>query len=251
MNMTTIQTIILAAGKGTRMQSDVPKPLIEVRGKPMLAHVLTAITESDITTSPVIVVGAWTNAIQSYLGGDYFYAIQTEINGTGGAVRIAMSQIDIAKDAPPVMILYADHPFITPQSINRLSALATASNAVISMCTVTVTDFKEWRQPFESFGRIIRNEKGEVSEIVEYKNANEKQRAICEVNPALYCVQADWLNEALATLVPNSLTGEYYLTDIVKYATQQGHIIATMSLPPNEALGLNSLADIENATQVS
>jgi bifunctional UDP-N-acetylglucosamine pyrophosphorylase / glucosamine-1-phosphate N-acetyltransferase len=247
--MTTIQTIILAAGKGTRMQSDIPKPLIEVNGKPMLSHVLTALAESNITTSPVIVVGAWTNAIQSYFGTEYSYVVQTEIDGTGGAVRVAMSQIDSDQSAPPVMILYADHPFITSQSISRLSALATTSRAVISMYTVTVPDFEGWRQPFASFGRIIRNENGEVLEIVEYKNADEQQRAIGEVNPALYCIQAKWLHEVVDTLVPNALTGEYYLTDIIKRATEQGHKIATIPLSPNEALGLNSFADIENAKQ--
>lgn len=104
------------------MQSDTLKPLIEVNGEPMLTHVLRAIKESGIDTNPVIVVGGWTSAIQDYYGEQYQYAVQAEINGTGGAVLTALPYLDTSEDAPPVLILYADHPFITGDSITKIAS---------------------------------------------------------------------------------------------------------------------------------
>ncbi len=249
--MSDIQTVILAAGKGTRMQSAIPKPLIEVNGQPMLTHVLHALKKSTITTNPIIVVGGWTEAIQDYYGDDYRYAIQEEINGTGGAVKAALPYLDTSPDAPPVLILYADHPFITATSISNISTHVVQSIEVLTMYTVTVPDFEGWRQPFNSFGRILRGAAGEVTGIIEYKNATEEKRAILEVNPGIFAVQADWLETALDRIQKNDLTHEYYLTDIVTLAVADGHTIETISLPPHEALGLNSVADIENAKNMS
>jgi len=242
-----LQTVILAAGRGTRMRSDTPKPLIEVNGEPMLTHVLRAIEDSGIETNPVIVVGSWTNAIQDYYGAKYQYAVQEEINGTGGAVLSALPYLDTSENAPPVLILYADHPFITDDSITKIASQLLQSIEVIAMYTVTVPDFNDWRQPFNSFGRILRDATGQVTGIIEYKNASEEQRVITEVNPALYGIKASWLAAALTRITPNELTGEYYLTDLVALAVADGYVIDTISLPPHEALGLNSVADIENA----
>jgi bifunctional UDP-N-acetylglucosamine pyrophosphorylase/glucosamine-1-phosphate N-acetyltransferase len=245
-----LQTVILAAGKGTRMQSDIPKPLIEVQGEPMLTHVLRAVEASGIETSPVVVVGAWTTAIQDHYGDGYQYAVQAELNGTGGAVAAALPLLDTSPTAPPVLILYADHPFITGDSIARLTDLLPHSDGVLAMYTVTVADFADWRQPFLSFGRIVRDSASNVTRIVEYKNASPAEQAITEVNPALYCVQAHWLETALGRIEANTVTGEYYLTDLVELAVTDGYVIDTLSLPPKEALGLNSFADIKNATQI-
>jgi bifunctional UDP-N-acetylglucosamine pyrophosphorylase/glucosamine-1-phosphate N-acetyltransferase len=233
------------------MQSDIPKPLIPVNGEPMLAQVLRAVAGSGIETTPVIVVGAWTNAIQEYFGETYQYAVQGEPNGTGGAVVSALPYLDTSETAPPVLILYADHPFITGESIAKIATTIIDSSQVLSMYTVTVPDFNDWRQPFLSFGRVLRNEDGEVAQIVEYKNATNEQRAVLEVNPALYCVQASWLKDALPRIGKNDLTGEYYLTDLVSLAVADGYSVATLPLPPHEALGLNSVDDIENAKRVN
>lgn len=245
--MSVLQSVILAAGKGTRMQSDIPKPLIEVNGQPMLTHVLEALTQSQLETNPVIVVGSWTTAIQDYYGPAYRYAIQTELNGTGGAVASALPYLDTSPEAPPVLILYADHPFITASSIAAIGRQMLESDEVLAMYTVSVSDFTDWRQPFNSFGRILRDGEGLVTGIVEFKNATEEERAITEVNPALYCVQASWLATTLPRITKNELTGEYYLTDLVELAVADGHVIKTIPLPPKESLGLNSLTDIENA----
>lgn len=248
--MQKLQAVILAAGKGTRMQSDIPKPLIPVRGVPMLTTVLETLEASGVAHEPVIVVGAWTNAIQEHYGDAYTYAVQTDINGTGGAVAAAIDSIDTRAEAAPVLILYADTPFISVQSLQNMQAAIADSKTVLTMYTVTVDDFTDWRDAFLAFGRIVRDDSGRVSAIVEYKVATEAQRSITEVNPAVYCVDAVWLKTALPRILPNPLSGERYLTDLVALARADGYDIATITLPATESLGLNSLTDIENAMKV-
>lgn len=246
-----LQSVILAAGKGTRMNSEVPKPLIPVNGEPMLTTVLCTLEKSLIAHSPVIVVGAWTNAIQDHYGDAYRYAVQSEINGTGGAVKTALPFLDTGKEAAPVLILYADHPFISSESLTNLHNRVTETKAVLTMYTVTVPDFADWREPFVSFGRVVRDDAGNVDRIVEYKVATAKEQDICEVNPAVYCVQAAWLACALDRIAVNPVSSEYYLTDLIQLAREDGHKIDTIPLPAKESIGLNSVADIENAKKAT
>lgn len=242
-----LQPIILAAGKGTRMQSDVPKPLYEIDGQPMLAHVLKALEASDVCLDPVIVVGSWTDAIQNHFGDRYRYAVQTKVDGTATAVAVALPLVDTSTGAPPLLVLYADHPFISPDTIATIAHRYEAEQPTLAMCTVTVPDFAEWRAPFASFGRILRGAEGNVERIVERKNATNEEQQITEVNPALYCMQSNWLRTVLPTIKPNPLTHEYYLTDVLEIATLSEEVVVTIPLPPQEALGINSVADAENA----
>lgn len=246
-----LQAVILAAGKGARMKSDIPKPLIPVNGEPMLTTVLRTLADSEVAENPVIVVGAWTNAIQEHYGDRYTYATQTEINGTGGAVAAAIASIDTSEAAAPVLILYADTPFITTQSLQRLHQHIVSSLSAMTMYTVTLPDFTGWHQGFLAFGRVVRDEVGIVDKIVEYKVATEREQHITEVNPAVYCVKASWLKTALPRIAVNPTTGERYLTDLVELARADGLTIDTIPLSPKESFGFNSMADIENAQQMS
>lgn len=248
--MQKLQAVILAAGKGTRMNSDIPKPLIPVNGEPMLTTVLRTLDTSGVSSAPVIVVGAWTTAIQDYYGDTYTYAVQQEINGTGGAVAAAVPSLDTGADAAAVLILYADTPFISQGSLRRLRDQVATSSSVLTMYTVTVPDYADWREAFMAFGRVVRDAEGRVDRIVEYKVASTQERAICEVNPAVYCVNAAWLATALPRIIPNAVSGERYLTDLVELARADGYTIETIPLPDKESLGLNSVADIENAKKV-
>ncbi|MFM2423861.1 MAG: putative udp-n-acetylglucosamine pyrophosphorylase [Candidatus Parcubacteria bacterium] len=245
--MKKLQAVILAAGKGTRMQSTVPKPLIPVNGEPMLTTVLRTLSMSEVAVDPVLVVGVWTDAIQQHYGDRYIYAVQQEINGTGGAVEAALPCLDTTETGTPVVILYADTPFISVESLQVLRDRVANSTAVLTMYTVTVDDFSNWREAFIAFGRVVRDMSGRVDQIVEYKVASDDIRAIREVNPAVYCVKASWLAIALSRITPNPISGERYLTDLVALARQDGYEIDTIPLPAKESLGLNSLADIENA----
>ncbi len=247
--MKKLQAIILAAGKGTRMKSDIPKPLIPVNGEPMLTTVLRTLADSEVAESPVIVVGAWTTAIQEHYGEQYTYAIQTEINGTGGAAAAAVPYIDVSPEAAPVVILYADTPFISIDSLRALRDRVTTTDAALTMYTVTVDDYTDWREAFVAFGRVVRGADGQVEQIVEYKVASDEVRAIREVNPAVYCVKASWLASVLPRIEVNPVSGEYYLTDLVELARADGHTIDTIPLPAKESLGLNSVADRVNASK--
>lgn len=245
-----LQAIILAAGKGTRMNSAIPKPLIKVNGTPMLTSVLETLDKSVVAAEPVIVVGSWTNAIQEHYGDRYCYAVQQEINGTGGAVEVALPYIDTTQEAAPVLILYADTPFISTDSLHRLRNHVLHSAAVITMYTVTLSDFNDWREGFKAFGRVLRNDHNQVDKIVEFKAALEKERLILEVNPAVYCVNAAWLKLALPRINPNPITSERYLTDIVALARADNLVIDTTPLPAKESFGFNSFADVESAKKV-
>lgn len=244
-----LQPVILAAGKGTRMESAMPKPLFPVEGVPMLTRVLATLEASQVTKDPIIVVGDWTDAIQEHYGPRYQYAVQTELTGTATAVQAAVPFIDTSAHAAPVLILYADHPFLTADTIKTIAASYQAQQPTLAMCTVTVPDFNDWRQPYMSFGRIVRDTEGQVQKIVEAKNATEAELQLTEVNPALYCVDASWLAATLPKITCNSVTKEYYLTDILEMATLEEEAVVTIPLPPEEALGINSIVDAENAKQ--
>ena len=244
-----LQPVILAAGKGTRMQSELPKPLFSVDGVPMLTRILATLEASKVALDPIIVVGDWTDAIQMQYGPQYQYAVQTELTGTATAVAAALPYLDTSDEAPPVLILYADHPFLTTATIQAMAAVSASAAPTIAMGTVTVPDFQEWRQPFAAFGRVVRDSAGKMQKIVEAKNATDQELHITEVNPALYCVQAAWLAATLPRIEQNPVTKEYYLTDLIELARLAGDVVTSVPIPPEEALGINSIADAENAKQ--
>lgn len=242
-----LQPVILAAGKGTRMQSELPKPLFPVDGVPMLTRILATLEASQVALDPIIVVGQWTDAIQKQYGPQYQYAVQTDLTGTATAVAAALPYLDTSEAAPPVLILYADHPFLTIATIQAMAAAFASAAPTVAMGTVTVPNFNEWRQPFAAFGRIVRDSAGEMQKIVEAKNATDQELHITEVNPALYCVKAAWLTATLPRIEQNPITSEYYLTDLVELARLAGDVITGVPIPAEEALGINSVADAENA----
>jgi len=139
-----------------------------------------------------------------------------------------------------VVVLYGDMPFIRPQSIKNLLEEHQKKNNILTMTTVKVEDFSGWRAQFADFGRIIRNEKGEINKIVEKKDATPQHLDIKEVNSAVFCFQADWLWTNLKNLKNINAQGEYYLTDLVEMAIKQGANISSVSLNPREAVGINT-----------
>lgn len=238
-----ITPMILAGGKGTRMQAAVPKPLVQVRGAAMIDHVLKRLASVDRLSRPVIVVSEYTQAIKQHCGAEYSYAMQKEVNGTATAAQAGLEVVSDADEA--VLILYADHPFISAESLRAITEAFVTKKPTIALFTVTVPDFEQWRAPFASFGRIMRDESGSIAGIVENKNATPEQQAVRELNPGIYCVNRAWLTEALPQIEQNEVTGEYYLTDIIALARAQNKAIQGVPLPPREALGINSAADAE------
>jgi bifunctional UDP-N-acetylglucosamine pyrophosphorylase/glucosamine-1-phosphate N-acetyltransferase len=142
------------------------------------------------------------------------------------------------------MVLVGDQPFVTAATVRRVADTHLASGATLTLGTVTVPDFLEWRTPFADFGRIVRGTDGRVERIVEVKDASPEQLAIKEINPSYYCFKAEWLWKHLERLTSENAAGEYYLTDLLGLAIASGEKVQTVPVPPDEALGVNTLEQL-------
>lgn len=242
--MQKVKIIILAGGKGKRMQSELPKVLIPLHGKRLVAHVLDAVRKSEIDDRPVIVVGQQRELVMKTLGDDYEYIVQEEQLGTGHAVLSAQKILE--NNADHVVVLYGDHPFITSETINKLVEKHLTSGGKITMATVSLSDFADWREIFyTNFSRIVRDKNGNIIKDVQFKDASDEEKKITEVNPCYFCFETKWLWENLKTLKTDNAQKEYYLTDLVKIAMQEKIKIESINIDPHEALGVNSKEELK------
>jgi len=245
--MRNTQIIILAAGHGKRMQSELPKALTLLHGKSFIEHLLGSVKESGVCSNPIIVIGQKGDMIRDALGDGYTYAIQAEQLGTGHAVMSAETE---AKGAENVLILYADHPLVTSLTIKNLVNSHITSNSILTMATATVTDFYDWRETFLNFGRFVRDENNNIIKIVEVKDATEEEKKIKEVNPAYMCFNATWMWNHLHLLKNNNNQNEYYLTGLVGMAFSEHQKIESISIDPKEALGVNTKEQLEQINNI-
>lgn len=238
-----IKIVILAAGKGNRMNFNLPKALMLIKRKPMIEYLVKAIKKSGIDDEPIIVVSPDNEELIKKALSKYKckYAIQKEQLGTGHALLCA--EEEIGKKVDYVLCFYGDHPFFKPATIKRI---AHSHSGVITMMTTGVKDFKGWRKNFYHWGRVLRNF-GRIKEIVEFKDATEKIKKIREVNPAIYCFATKWLWQNIKKLNNNNSQREYYLTDLVKVAFRQGLNIESFPIDAEEAIGVNSINELRVA----
>lgn len=229
--------VILAAGKGKRMNCELPKVLVKLKGKPMIEYLVKSCVESGVDPNPIIVVSPDNKEIISQALAKYNcqYAIQEEQLGTGHALACAKSSID--KSVDHIICFYGDHPFLRTETIKKV---ANSHNGPITMMTTEVSDFDSWHKNFYQWGRIIRDESGQVKENIEFRDASDEVRQIKEVNPSMYCFECKWLWKNLKKLKNHNAQNEYYLTDVVKLAFKQNLKINTFPLDPKEAVGINS-----------
>lgn len=245
-----IKILILAAGKGKRMQSDLPKILLPLKGKRMIDHVLKSIEKINIG-KPIAIIGHQAELVRSELKDQCDYALQEEQLGTGHAVASAKNNCEGAEN---IIVLSGDQPFISSETIINLIEKHTESGAKITFATSLLTDFNEWRSAFFGFGRILRENKNPSQEpkvigIKEYKDANDEEKNIKEVNAGCYMFEADWLWKNLEKIKNENAQSEYYLTDLLGIAWKNGDKIETIKIKSSEALSANTreeLAILEN-----
>ena len=238
----TVAAVILAAGHGTRMNSTLPKSLHPLAGRPLIEWSLRAVDGlSDLR--PVVVVGHARKQVQDYLGERVDYSVQEKLLGTGHALMQAKERL--YQRADQVLVLYADMPLLRPETLKGLTQLRAGSThrqhppAALSLLTVE-------RKDAQGFGRIVRGRNGSVSAIVEEADCTPEQLAIRELNPGVYCFNAQWLWENISLMTP-SASGELYLTDLLAIAVEQGQEVETVAAAPDETLGINDRSQMAAA----
>lgn len=229
--------IILAAGKGKRMGSDLPKVLLPVCGRPMLRFVLDAVRASGIERA-VVVVGHRAELVREELAGEagVSFAEQTEQLGTGHAVM--MCREPLAKHAGPVLVLAGDSPMVQVSSLKAVLAEFAAKRPACLMGTATKLDPT-------GLGRVVRDAAGNFLAIVEEKDATPEQRAVTEVNMSTYVFESSDLLWALDQLTSDNAQREYYLTDCPGVLKKAGKtVLAANVLQPCESLSINTPAEL-------
>lgn len=244
-NKRPLDVIILAAGKGKRMQSELPKVMHLLRGRPLIDWVVSSVEQIGISGKPVVVVSSEHQLVQDFLQDRAEYAVQKEQLGTGHAVLSAAGLCEGRSDR--VLVLYGDMPFLTEETIKKLVDLSQKEKSAVALITVKVPDFSDWRAAFIGFGRIIRNENGQIERIAEKKDLSPKEEEILELNTSFFCFDAEWLWPHLRMLKNENAQSEYYLTDLVGMALQEGKKIVSFQTDPKEALGINSRDDLSKA----
>src|SRR5215207_9463957 len=233
-----VTAVLLAAGQGTRMKSDLPKVLHPLCGKPMLWHVLRAL-HSATTEKPVVIVGHGAEAVRKYVADSADCVLQEPQLGTGHAAIQAEPLLKGKTDY--VIVAYADMPLLRGEIFNRLLETQRINSGPLSLVTAIADDPR-------GFGRIVRKPDGTVEAIVEEYVATHDQRQIKELNVGAYCFQAEWLWDALHRIEKNPKKGEYYLTDIVEVAVRD-HLPVQAVVHDDfmETIGINTRVHLREA----
>ena len=225
-----MRAIVLAAGKGVRMRSDLPKVLHQLAGKSLVRHVVDNIRSAGIDEIAVV-VGYRGESVIAELGQSVNYAWQREQLGTGHAVLQAAEYLE--GYAGTVLVACGDAPLISSASFSSLAA-AVRDGVKAAVLTMQLPEPR-------GYGRIIRDAEGAVRAIVEEKDASETERAVTEVNTGTYVFNAPILFDALGRIGNNNAQNEYYLTDVIKYINSHGFSVAGIPLgDPGEGRGVNS-----------
>lgn len=236
-----IVAVVLAAGKGTRMKSNKSKLVHKIYGKELVKRVVETAEKSDIKDI-IAVVGYKKEEVQKVLGDTVKYAYQEEMLGTGHAVLQAEEYLEGRKGK--VVVLNGDVPIIRPETIKKLIEKSIKNKEYATVLTAI------YNNP-TGYGRIIRDDGGNVKEIVEEKDLSEEQKSNKEINAGIYCFDIDELLKALKELKPNNAQGELYLTDVVKIMNDKGLKTGAVIVKDNtEILGVNDRMQLELLTKV-
>ena len=232
-----LSVIVLAAGKGTRMKSRLPKVLQPLAGQPLLAHALTSIAALQPTQTVVVVGHGAEDVRAAFAGANVTWALQSPQNGTGHAAAVGLAPI--AHDGVTLLVT-GDTPLIRSETLATLVGLVNEQTFALLTCVVA---------DVTGYGRIVRNAAGEVTRIVEHKDAlaanDQDVLAIHEMNTGIMAAPTAWLRSALAKLTPHNAQGELYLTDVIAMAAADGLRVATAQpASETEIAGINDKAQL-------
>lgn len=239
--MSELRAVILAAGKGTRMRSKLPKVLHKVGGKPMLQHVLDA---ADVAgaAEKIVIVGHEAELVEAMVGEQGKIVLQAEQLGTGHAVM--QTQDALADFKGTVMILCGDTPLLDGAELKKFYEAHVQSGAAATVLTAHMDN------PF-GYGRIVRDAEGNVQGIVEEKDADAQQKLIKEVNTGIYCLECPLMFEVLSTLTCDNAQGEYYLTDVLTKLNAAGRKVGGVVTEDSDmVMGINSRRQLAEAESV-
>ncbi len=239
--MSSLATIILAAGKGTRMKSALPKVLHEVCGRRLIDYAIDIARRVD-SNKTCVVLGHEIEKVRVHLAADIFTVEQKQLLGTGDAIKSASKFFkDFRGD---VLVLCGDTPLLQSQTIQSLIKRHRRQKAAATVLTATVSQSS-------GYGRMIRDDCGKVIAIREEKDCSPQERKIQEINSGVFCFNSQLLFENLKKIKVNARKGEYYLTDIVALLSGQGLIVETlMTQEPQEGLGVNTREDLSVCANV-
>ncbi|MHB8157228.1 MAG: bifunctional UDP-N-acetylglucosamine diphosphorylase/glucosamine-1-phosphate N-acetyltransferase GlmU [Desulfocucumaceae bacterium] len=236
----TLSTVILAAGKGTRMKSHLPKVLHEICGAPLICHVLKAAQEAG-SDRIVVVAGFGGDQVAGEIEGRGEVVFQQEQLGTAHALHQAAGPLE--GFAGDILVLCGDTPLISSESLTRLVAAHRESSASATVLTAFLDSPA-------GYGRVIRSADGKVVRIVEQKDASPEELAVNEINTGIYCFSSEGLFGSLAQLKPDNAQGEYYLPDLIGLYVTQGKVVTAVSgADPVEIMGVNDRCQLALASQ--
>jgi bifunctional UDP-N-acetylglucosamine pyrophosphorylase/glucosamine-1-phosphate N-acetyltransferase len=236
MPQSVLTTIILAAGRSTRMKSSLPKALHPIAGRPMLGHVLATVSELD-GARPVLVVGPGMDAVSSYarsIAPGIAVAVQETPRGTGDAARAALPAMQMTEGV--AFVIFGDTPLVRAETLKEMAAACGGQNAVV------VLGF-EAKDP-AAYGRLVVNSTGVLERIVERKDASAEEVKITLCNGGAMAIRAEHLARLLGKLSDGNKAGEFYITDVVEHARAEGFGCAVVVAPEADIQGVNSRADL-------
>ncbi len=230
--MDKVGAIVLAAGKGSRMQSkDINKVALNIHDKPLIIRSLEIIKKAGIKEI-VVVVGFAKESVIRLLSDDVKIAVQSELLGTGDAERVGLEKL--SSDIEYVLSVYGDDSFLyTPEIFNQMVNIHKDTRAAMTFATVNLDNPT-------GYGRIIRDENGKIVRIVEELNASDEEKKIKEANTGCYLFDRRLLEENIRRIKINELKGEYYLTDILELFVENKYPISSITIESNNWRGVNT-----------
>lgn len=232
--------IVLAAGKGTRLKAiQKNKVAYKLNGRPMISYTVQNLRHAGVAQL-ILVIGFQANSVKAALSGEIDYVVQKEQLGTGDALKTAVPAL--APGIKTVLSVYGDDSaFYPPALYQDLVQKQQETAADVLVLTIHKSDPT-------GLGRIVRDQSGHITKIVEEKNATPQEKQIQEINTGFYCFDREFLTSHVGQIEKNPLTGEYYATDLIEIALRDGHRVSTHYLADASVWhGVNTLADYQAA----